>query len=83
MKISLKKDILKSFKKCQIMSESKSLEDYSTPKKIKMERQSSNEISNSNEILSPGKNDELAPCMDTDTLLNSEQIKSETSKVKF
>ena len=62
------------------MSKSKSLEDYSTPKKIKMERQSSNENSDSNEISSPsGKNYELAPCLDT--ILNSEQIKSETSKV--
>ena len=60
-----------------MMRESKS------PKKIKMERQSSNENSDSNEILSPGKNYELAPCMDTDTLLNSEQIKSETTKVKY
>ena len=78
MKISLKKDILKSFKKCQMMRESKS------PKKIKMERQSSNENSDSNEILSPGKNYELAPCMETDTLLNSDHIKSETrTKVKY
>ena len=62
------------------MSEFKSLQDFSTPKKIKIEKQVSNENSNTNEVSSPsGNNYELAPCLDS--ILVTEQIKSEQSEV--
>ena len=58
------------------MSEFKSLQDFSTPKKIKIEKQVSNENSNTNEMSSPsGNNYEL------DSILVTEQIKSEQSEV--
>ena len=62
------------------MSVFKSLQDFSTPKKIKIENQVSNKNSNANEISSPsGNNYELAPCFDS--ILVTEQIKSEQSEV--
>ena len=56
------------------------MSEFKSPKKIRIEKQVSNENSNTNEISSPsGNNYELAPCLDS--ILVTEQIKSEQSEV--